>query len=348
MTNSITELAYLYDKPKSHGELRSCVDDFKVFEILPFEPCGEGEHLIIHIRKTGANTLFVARQLAKYFKVKDALVSYAGLKDRNAVTEQYFGVHVPGKTQYDLSDLDIEGVQVLSYKRHNKKLKTGALIGNRFELMLRNVDDIDDIKTRWQKILSFGVPNYFGEQRFGQQGNNLTAASELFNGKKVKDKKKRGFYLSAARSFLFNQFVNERINNNQFSSPMNGDVYMLSGSRSIFSQDEIDDVIMTRLAEKDIAITAPLWGAGEVATSNQALDFEQELASNYVEFCQGLAKFGLKQERRSISLFVESGQLEVINDDIKLSFFLPAGCFATTILRELLQYTDVSQSHFEQ
>lgn len=348
MTNTITELAYLYGKPSSHGDLRSNADDFKVFEMLPFEPCGEGEHLIIHIRKTGANTLFVARQLAKYFKVKDALVSYAGLKDRNAVTEQYFGIHVPGKTQYDLSDLNIEGVEVLSYKRHNKKLKTGALIGNRFELVLRNVDDIDDVKQRWQKIISSGVPNYFGEQRFGQQGNNLTAASELFNGKKVKDKKKRGFYLSAARSFLFNQFVHERINQNQFTRPVNGDVYMLSGSRSIFSQDEVDEAIISRLAERDITITAPLWGAGDMATSNKALDFEQELASQYTEFCQGLAKFGLKQERRSISLFLESGQLDVINDGIKLSFFLPAGCFATTILRELLQYTDKSQIRIEQ
>ncbi|WNC71455.1 tRNA pseudouridine(13) synthase TruD [Thalassotalea psychrophila] len=347
MTNAVTELAYLYGKPKSCGDLRSCVDDFKVYEILPFEPGGEGEHLIIHIRKTGANTLFVARQLAKYFKVKDALVSYAGLKDRNAVTEQFFGIHLPGKTEYDLSDLNIEGVEVLSYKRHNKKLKTGALIGNRFELMLRNIDDIEDIKQRWNKILSSGVPNYFGEQRFGQQGNNLTAASELFNGKKVKDKKKRGFYLSAARSFLFNQFVSERIESEHFCSSMNGDVYMLSGSRSIFSQDEVDEAITKRLAEKDISITAPLWGSGDIATSNQALNFEQDLASNYNEFCQGLAKFGLKQERRSISLFLESGQLEVIDDAIKLSFFLPAGCYATTILRELLQYTDISQSHIE-
>ena len=104
--------------------------DFKVFELLPFEPCGEGEHLFIHIRKTGANTLFVARQLAKYFNVKETLVSYAGLKDRFAVTEQWFGVHVPGKQTYDLSDLIIEGVEVLTYKRHNKKLRTGALSGN--------------------------------------------------------------------------------------------------------------------------------------------------------------------------------------------------------------------------
>ncbi|KGJ97722.1 tRNA pseudouridine(13) synthase TruD [Thalassotalea sp. ND16A] len=347
MTNVVSELAYLHGKPKSHGDLRSSVSDFKVFELLPFQPSGEGEHLIIHIRKTGANTLFVARQLAKYFKVKEALVSYAGLKDRNAVTEQYFGVHLPGKTQYDLSDLSIEGVEVLSYQRHNKKLKTGALVGNRFELILRNVDDVDDVKARWQKAVQTGVPNYFGEQRFGHENNNLTAATDLFNGKKVKDKKKRGFYLSAARSYLFNLFVSERIQQESFSSPVNGDVYMLAGTRSIFSQAEVDQAIITRLAEKDIAITAPLWGAGELATSSAALAFEQSLANQQGDYCQGLAKFGLKQERRRINLEIEAGQIASQNDVVTLSFFLPAGCFATTILRELLLYNDKSLSNEE-
>ena len=183
----MTELPYLHGKPTSTGLLRSKVEDFKVFEKLPFAASGEGEHLIIHIRKTGANTLFVARQLAKYFKVKEALVSYAGLKDRNAVTEQYFGIHVPGKTEYDLSDLEIEGVEVLSYKRHNKKLKSGALTGNNFELTLRNVTEPEALRRRFVEVIEQGVPNYFGEQRFGIDGNNIQAAKELFAGKKIKD-----------------------------------------------------------------------------------------------------------------------------------------------------------------
>ena len=110
----LAENAYFHGKPESTGLLRSQISDFKVFEQLPFLPCGEGEHLFIHVRKTGANTLFVARELAKYFKVKEQLVSYAGLKDRFAVAEQWFGVHVPGKEAYDLNDLVIEGVYVLS------------------------------------------------------------------------------------------------------------------------------------------------------------------------------------------------------------------------------------------
>lgn len=158
---SLPPFAYLYGKPKSTGLLRNEMSDFKVFEVLPYQACGEGEHLYIHIRKTGANTAFVAKQLARYFSVKEALVSYAGLKDRFAVTEQWFGVHLPGKQVYDLSDLVIEGVEVLSSQRHNKKLRIGSLTGNRFEITLRNVSHIDEFIRRWHVVTAFGVPNYF-------------------------------------------------------------------------------------------------------------------------------------------------------------------------------------------
>ena len=342
-TDVVSELAYFYGKPESSGELRSQMSDFKVFEQLPFAPCGEGEHLFIHIRKTGANTVFVARQLAKYFAVKEALVSYAGLKDRFAVTEQWFGVHVPGKQVYDLSDLIIDGVEVLSYARHNKKLRTGALTGNRFEITLRNVTDIPALKLRWQKIAADGVPNYFGEQRFGIDGGNIGKARELFAGTKVKDKKKRGIYLSAARSYLFNQVVSQRICNNSFDVLAGGDVCMLAGTQSVFLADEVDDSLRQRLQEKDIDITAPLWGAGDLMTQGAVLAFEQKLMEPHQDFCQGLPKFGLKQERRRIRLNVSQTEISTEQDSVTLSFSLPSGCYATTILRELLQYRDLTE-----
>jgi len=337
------DFAYLYDKPKSKGLLRSQITDFKVFEQLPFEPCGEGEHLLIHIRKTGCNTVFVARQLAKYFGVKEALVSYAGLKDRFAVTEQWFGVHLPGKQEFDLSDLEIEGVELLSYARHNKKLRTGALTGNRFELVLREVSDVDDVLARWQKISSTGVPNYFGEQRFGIDGNNIEKVLALFAGTKVKDKKKRSIYLSAARSLVFNHIVSERIREHRFTEPLNGDVFMLAGTQSVFLADNIDAQIIERLAQKDIDITAPMWGAGELMTQEQALLFEQTLAQSYPEICRGLPRFGLKQERRRIRLNISDTAISREGDNVKLAFFLPAGCYATTVMRELIDYQDMTE-----
>lgn len=348
----LPELAYLHGKPTSTGLLKAHQQDFCVFEQLPFLPCGEGEHLFIHIRKTGANTVFVARELAKYFKVKEQLVSYAGLKDRFAVTEQWFGVHVPGKQVYDLSDLVIEGVEVLNYKRHNKKLRTGALTGNRFELILREVTNIKALCERWEKIVTQGVPNYFGEQRFGIDGGNIASALALFSGTKVKDKKKRGMYLSAARSAIFNDIINERIKQNTFDKLAVGDVVMLAGTQSVFRLEDIDDVIKQRLSDKDIDITAAMWGAGDLMTEAQPQIFEQSIAEKHPEFAQGLPRFGLKQERRRIRLVIENGTLDVLSDtlneskvlpNVKISFSLAAGSYATTVLRELIDYRDCTQ-----
>ncbi len=344
----LTDNAYLHGKPQSCGILRSKMSDFKVFERLPFKPCGEGEHLLIHVRKIGTNTVFVARQLAKYFNVKEQLVSYAGLKDRYAVTEQWFGVHLPGKDEYDLSDLVIDGVDILSYQRHNKKLRTGALIGNDFEIILRDVTALKALTERWSSIVQTGVPNYFGEQRFGIDGGNIQRALSLFSGQKVKDKKKRGIYLSAARSSIFNQVVNQRIITQRFEHVDAGDVLMLAGSQSIFTVDEVTFEIEQRLREKDVDITAPLWGAGELMTALAPLALEQSIADNNSVFCEGLPRFGLKQERRRIRLTVSEASIELMDIEknsqaVNVKFFLPAGCYATTVLRELLIYQDLTE-----
>ncbi len=343
----LTENKYFHGKPESTGLLRSEISDFKVFEQLPFAPCGEGEHLYIHIRKTGANTLFVARELAKYFQVKEQLVSYAGLKDRFAVTEQWFGIHVPGKQTYNLNDLNIEGVEVLSYQRHNKKLRTGALTGNRFEIVLREVTALKALAERWQNIVVQGVPNYFGEQRFGIAGGNIERAIALFSGQKVKDKKKRGMYLSAARSHIFNKVIDQRIQQGCFDKVAIGDVMMLAGTQSVFQLDKLDESITKRYIEKDIDITAPMWGAGELMTSDAPLALEKNVADDLQELCQGLPRFGLKQERRRIRLSISDTDIEVVPEQdgtntVKVSFFLPAGCYATTILRELIVYQDLT------
>ncbi len=341
--NSLPTFAYLYGKPTATGLLRSQKSDFKVFEKLPFLPCGEGEHLFIHIRKTGANTAFVAKQLAQYFSIKESLVSYAGLKDRFAVTEQWFGVHVPGKQVFDLSDLNIEGVEVLAYKRHNKKLRIGGLEGNRFEITLRKVTDIDELVRRWHVVSKFGVPNYFGEQRFGIEGGNIEKALSLFSGRKVKDKKKRGMYLSAARSLIFNQIISERIKQNNFDTLLNGDVLMLSGTQSVFLAQEINESLKARLLNHDIDITAPMWGAGELMTTSDALTLEQSVAKQQQGFCEGLPRFGLKQERRRTRIVVKEPEIKIKDDVVTLSFFLPAGAYATTIMRELVNYTDMTE-----
>ena len=342
---AVSELSYLYGKPEITADLRTEMADFKVFERLPFEPSGEGEHLLLHICKTGLNTVYVARQLAKYFAVKERDVTYAGLKDRFAVTEQWFGVHLPGKQTPDINGFDEAGVEILSAARHNKKLKTGALLGNSFELTLKNVSDVLGLARRWQMVSAFGVPNYFGEQRFGIEGGNIDAAIAMFKGKKVRDKKKRSIYLSAARSLLFNTIVSKRIDNQLFEKPQMGDVMMLAGSQSIFKPESIDAEIIQRFNEKDIDMTAPMWGRGSLKTDGDIGALESSLSNSFEDICLGLEENGLKQERRRIRLNLTESKVDYSEEDKKvvLSFFLPAGCFATTILRELVGYRDLTQ-----
>ncbi|GLX79667.1 tRNA pseudouridine synthase D [Thalassotalea insulae] len=341
--------AYLYGKPEITGDLRSELQDFVVKELLPFEPSGEGEHLLIKIRKADANTVMVARQLAKYFGVKDALVSYAGLKDRFAVTEQWFGIHLPGKQSYDLSSFTLPGVDILSYQRHHKKLRIGSLSGNHFTITLRNVSDVDALHRRWHGVTQHGVPNYFGEQRFGRDGGNIDRAKALFAGQKVKDKKKRSIYLSAARSLVFNQIISTRLEQQLFEQLQVGDVLMLAGSQSVFVLDKLSDDIKQRFVEKDLDITASMWGAGQLMTQEQPQALEQAVAEQYADICQGLAKFGLKQERRRIRLSITDAKIDIDAKQqmVTLHFSLPAGCFATSVLRELLDYRDLSLTRFD-
>ena len=321
----LESLEYLFEQPQVTGDLRSSKADFKVFELLPFTASGEGEHLLIKIRKSGLNTVDVARQLASYFKVKENLVSYAGLKDRFAITEQWFGVHLPGKQSYTLNDFTYDGVEVLAVERHHKKLRIGALLGNRFEICLRNISDVNELKRRWHAICQFGVPNYFGEQRFGINGANVDRAKEMFAGKKCKNRNKRSIYLSAARSYLFNQMIDRRLKNGTFETIDIGDVLMLAGTQSVFVVDDIDQQLQSRLQEQDLDITAPLWGSGALMSKGEALIQELALKDDFPELCSGLVKFGLKQERRKIRLCISEPKL-TLNDDscVTVSFNLPS------------------------
>lgn len=338
----MSELHYLYGKPVSQADLRTHNSDFIVQEILPFVPTGEGEHHLLHIRKNGLNTADVAKILSGFAHVHPKEVTYAGQKDKHAITEQWFGVRIPGKETPDWASLDNEQLTVLSSSRHSKKLRVGALAGNRFTLTLRNITDMEDVLSRLQRIKETGVPNYFGEQRFGHDGKNLIFGRQMFTGRKVKDRNKRGMYLSAVRSNLFNLVVSARLSEHGLT-PLAGDSVMLAGSKSYFVAQEWDDSLQQRLAEKDIQLSAPLWGRGLPLPQGDAAAFEANVLLPLNDDCDGLEHAGLTQERRMMLLEPQHISHEVNDDVIVLKFALPAGCFATSVLRELFVYEDVME-----
>ncbi|WP_350977705.1 tRNA pseudouridine(13) synthase TruD [Shewanella sp. AC34-MNA-CIBAN-0136] len=338
------ELHYLFGKPISQADLRTNNSDFIVKEILPFTPTGEGEHHMLHVRKNGMNTVYIAEILAKFAKVHPKEVTYAGQKDKNAITEQWFGIRIPGKETPEWTELNDDKLTILSSSRHSKKLRIGALLGNRFVLTLRNINDTADVESRLQQIAKLGVPNYFGEQRFGHDGKNLILGRQMLSGgRNIKDRHKRSMYLSAVRSNIFNQVVSFRLANHQVDT-VAGDCVMLAGSKSYFTAEVWDDVLNSRLAEKDIQLSAPLWGRGTPLAQGEALALELTPLAELSADLQGLEEAGLSQERRPLLLEPQGMKWQFDADTLTLEFVLPAGSYATSVLRELADYQDVQES----
>lgn len=309
--------------------------------MLGYEPSGEGEHLYLWVEKQQLNTAYVAEQLAKFSALPLRNVTYAGRKDKFAQTFQWFALHLPGKQVIDWKTFDLPGARIHKAIRHHKKLRVGQLKGNQFEIRLRQLSAFDGLEERLTQIAQQGVPNYFGPQRFGDsrhhgQGGNLALAELMLAGESIRNRNKRNLAISAMRSWLFNEVVHQRITQDCFNRPLPGDVFCLRGSNSFFCQGQPDEAILSRLAERDIAISAPLWGLGELATQVQALTFEQEVAEQHTALCHQLEQLGLKQERRPTRLFADNLCWKIDGADLTIQFFLPSGCFATSVLRELV------------
>jgi tRNA pseudouridine13 synthase len=336
---------YQYPKLNISGQFKSSAEDFQVTEILGYEPIGEGEHIYLWVRKTGLNTAYLAEQIAKFTRLPLRAVTYAGRKDKHAQTEQWFSVHLPGKGEFDWTQFNEPGAQILKSIRHNKKLRTGVLKGNRFNITLRQLNSTSGIDERLQQIKLSGVPNYYGSQRFGSsqhdpRGGNLVLAEKMMSGESIRNRNKRSMAISALRSWLFNEMLNSRLQNDCLNKPLPGDVMQLSGSNSFFCAELIDNNIIQRIAQRDIYLSAPLWGKGLLASQSEALQFEQDLAQQHITVTQTLEDLGLNQERRAINLFPNDLEWTWADDTLNLIFTLPAGTFATSVLRELLDVQD--------
>lgn len=332
----------LYGEPLTTGVIRTEPEDFQVDEQLGFEPGGSGEHLFVHLRKRGENTQWIARQLAKIANIKPMDVSYAGLKDRHAVTTQWFSLWLPGQPDPDLSALP-DSVQVLQTIRHNRKLKRGGHQANRFSLRIRELAQTlggtAELEQRLQLIHDRGVPNYFGEQRFGHDGGNLSQADKLFNGEiKIRDRHKRSMAISSARSYLFNRVLAKRIELGCLDAYLPGDKAVIRGSSNL--TPETDPAQLTAAIEA-LALhpTAPLMGRGRPLVEDQALALESAILAEFESWCQALERLGQVRERRSVRFLPRNFSWQRPQPDwLEVSFELPPGTYATSVLREICNY----------
>ena len=313
-TDFSLDFPYAYGQPDVTAAFRVEPEDFQVDEYLGFDPVGEGEHVYLHIWKRGENTAWVAEKIAELAHVHPMDVGYCGRKDRHAVTSQWFSVYLPKKElEPDWSLLNSDSINILSLRRHSHKLRRGDHETNRFIIRLRDLDIADTVafEKRISTVFEQGVPNYYGEQRFGRDGNNLLEAQViLVEGKRIRDKQKRGLMLSAARSYLFNQVLSARVIAKSWNSLIEG--------------------------EPESFPTAPLWGRGRSAATGDALQVEKLAMEPWLEWCNGLEHAGLLQERRALILKPHAASWRWNHSDLAVSFELGSGEFATTILRELV------------
>ncbi|TVS13968.1 MAG: tRNA pseudouridine(13) synthase TruD [Wenzhouxiangella sp.] len=331
---------YAWGGPAGRGLIRARPEDFEVEEVLGHQPSGEGEHLWLWIEKREQNTVDVAGLLARAAGVHPRLVSFAGLKDRNAVTRQYFSIHLAGQADPDWSGWDLPGVDIVSAERSARKIQRGRLKGNRFVLVVRDLEaDPDLLEQRLVQLRDHGAPNGFGEQRFG--GNNIARARALFAGelRRKPSKHKRGFYLSAARSLLFNQVLEQRVHDGSWNRILNGDVAMLDGSHAFFVPQADDPDIEQRCRQLDLHPTGPLAGLGERPVSAAVAALEQSVFDAEPELVRGLEQFRLHHERRALRMRI--GALEWDRSEpntLTLAFTLGQGSYATSALRELITH----------
>jgi tRNA pseudouridine13 synthase len=332
--------------PRAHGaplpraQLKSAPEDFHVEEQLSFEPSATGPHWLLRVEKRTANTRWVAAQIARVAGVPAGDVGYAGLKDRHAVAVQWFSVPNLATTAEFWSTVRTPEFKVLEAHANLRKLKIGALSGNRFRIRLRDVIwPREQLDHKLEALRMHGAPNYFGPQRFGRDGYNLDrVAAWVQSGDAPRGRAERSFTLSAARSLLFNAVLARRVEAGDWSQLAPGDLASLDGSGSHFSVDAVDDELRRRLAEFDIHPSGPLWGRGAPATQGQALQHELGVSRDLTAVADLLAAEGLAQERRALRCAIRDLSAEREASTLTLSFSLGRGQFATAVLREICEF----------
>lgn len=350
MTYDVTRWSTAHGLARSTGQLKAVSSDFKVTERLPETPSGSGEHLWLRIVKDGQNTAWVARQISKWAGVKPRDVSYAGLKDRHAVTEQTFSVHLPGKQAPSVHLLHIDGVTVLDHSRNDKKLRTGQLIGNEFSIRIRGIQkhQLRDIESQWSVIAKKGVPNYFGAQRFGHLGQNVETGVQWLLSEQKLPRHQQSIYVSAVRSFLFNEILSNRIQQHNWDRPIDGDFLQFTEGKTGFYAEKITKSELQRASEGQLSPCASLVGRPKERFAVLD-DRETNVLSRYSDICTALEMRGLVRQFRKMRVIPENPQLTWVEDDPVFKFFLPAGSYATSVLNEMFVFdsSEVAGDYYE-
>lgn len=338
-----TDHQWRLDWPTSHGrvaraQLKSVPEDFRVEEVLDVSDLipGEGEHLCLCLEKKGDNTEFVARQLAQMAGCRGFDVGFCGLKDRHAVTSQWFSLYRPGMESSDDDFIrEVAGNwRVLASGRAPRKLRRGEHSANRFAIVLRNVEGSKaEIDKALNRLGEQGAPNYFGPQRFGRDGGNLDRALKMDpsqlnrragrakrGSRGGRDGSKNVLYFSAARSWLFNEVLAARVTDGSWTTCLPGEP-----------------------AESAAGPTGPMWGDGGTTATDGQETLERKVVGQSPELERLFAATRMQPERRPLVVQPQELDWEWRGDDIlEICFVLPPGQYATTVLGDSFELEDMS------
>jgi tRNA pseudouridine13 synthase len=331
------------------GVLRVTDDDFAVDEVLPYAPQGEGEHVFVHIEKRGMTTPFATQALARALGVRDRDIGVAGMKDRRAVTRQWLSLPPP-VTPEQVRAVEIADLRVLDAVRHPHKLRTGHVRANQFVLRVRDV--VPGAAARARAILDAlaeapGAPNWYGEQRFGRDGDNAARGKALVTGTnpdRRRDRRMDRLMVSALQSQLFNDWLTARLADGLYRVALAGDVLHKHGGGMFTCEDAKTDT--ARLVAGELVITGPMFGdrmrqcaAGSVAEEREAQILSHHgLAPGAFAAVRAIAE----GTRRDATIEVGAARVtEIDGSTIEVAFTLPGGAYATTVMRELQKLTAI-------
>jgi len=287
------------------GLIKKQAQEFYVEELMNPELAGEGEHVWLWVEKIGQNTEYVAGQLARFANVKKMDIGFSGQKDRWAKTRQWFSVYLGAKPEPDWPSFDLEDTCILKVGRHVKKLRRGEHRANFFNIVVQELSDTDDLQSSLSKIHDGGFPNYYGPQRFGINGANLDRGERFFEGEIKASRSQRSFYLSAARSYLFNISLAQMVESGLWS---------------------------------DDTVGGPLFG-DDVEGVTSISENERKILESHPSLAKGIHKNRLKLERRSYSIVPQDFTWKLCDGNkLTLTFVLPKGIFATALLAEFLNF----------
>lgn len=325
------------DLPGIGGRIKVELDDFEVEEIPAYEPSGSGDHLYLWIEKRDLSAEYFVRQLGQRLGIPSGDIGTAGLKDRRAVTRQW--VSVPKVAEPRLNQVDGDGVRVLTVTRHANKLKPGHLRGNRFRILIRDGENLDRVAPILDRVRELGLPNYYGPQRFGRDGETAANGLRMIRGERLNAPPFRlKLYLSAIQSLLFNDCLARRIADGLFRTVLDGDVMMKWPFGGIFTAEDVP-AEQARFDRRETVTAGPMFGKKTFAAKAAAAKREAAVLRDNDLTESSFDRTGkwMSGTRRHNLVYVDELASTVEATGLRLTFALPAGSYATVLMKEVMK-----------